>query len=829
MRLQAFRILLLGLLVACRASAGDSAKSIRATRTFQPPVIDGTLTDPIWKDASPVLDFTQFDPDEGALPTEMTSVRVLYDDHALYVGVICYDSDPAQIVQQLTRRDRTSEADRFTVIVDSYNDKKTAFVFSSNVSGVQTDGILSQDGLVYDLTWDAVWTVRTRIFLDGWSAEFAIPFSALRFSRVDSSGNIWGINFRRYISRKKETDEWVMVPRKAVTPGTYSSVSQMGNLGGLREIDPPLNLTLIPYVSGKADFHSRRVDAPATSSTTDQVGLDIKYSLSPSFTLDGTINPDFGQVEVDEAILNLTVFETRYPEKRPFFIEGSQMFTFGSSIDNGTQATGIPLALFFSRRIGKRPTGSSAVASLPDSMIVSNPQVTTILGAAKLTGRTDGGLSVGVISAVTGREEATIRDSTGSVSSVTTEPKSVYNVFRIKQEWDGGSWLGALATATAREQGLPGLSAGADWNLRLGGGEYALDGYLAGARSSRTDIGRDGLAGRLLFGRITGEHWLYVASTDFFSRTFDCNDAGFFAQPHDHGGYAQLLYREDFGSGAFRHYAFALNPELRWDWDGIRTHAKIELSADGVTTGFWSATLAYDFLPTWYDDAEQGIIGIYRHPMSQQVTAQLTSDSRKKISGTLTASYEADDRLKRTALGSLSLTLRPVGWMELVPVLLYQNTRGEETAIFSPSLGGIVTQSVGGTDYTLFGDRALDEVDLELRGTLTFTRTISLQFFSQVLIARGTYQRYRRLIGSSTFDATGVPTMSYDFDETTFNANVLLRWEFLAGSTAFLVWTQARNGDSGIFATSYQQRARETFALPHEDVLLLKISYWLPF
>lgn len=505
------------------------------------------------------------------------------------------------------------------------------------------------------------------------------------------------------------------------------------------------------------------------------------------------------------------------------------MFTFGSSIDNGSQATGIPLALFFSRRIGKRPTYSSSVSTLPGTTVESNPLVTTILGAAKLTGRTDGGLSVGVISGVTDREEATIKDSTGAVTTFRTEPRSIYNVFRVKQEWDGGSWLGALATATSREQGLPGLSAGTDWNLRLGGGEFALDGYFAGARSSRTDIGRDGLAGRLLFGRITGEHWLYVASTDFFSRTFDCNDAGFFAQPHDHGGYAQLLYREDFGTGVFRHYAFAFNPELRWDWDGIRTHAKLELSANGVTTGFWTATVSYDYLPPWYDNAEQGITGIYQHPISHQFTAQLTSDSRSKISGTLTGFYEMDNRARRTALGSLSLTLRPAGWLEFVPILLYQNTQGEETAIFTPSLGGIITQDFGGSTYTLFGDRKLDEVDLELRGTVTFTRALSLQFFSQVLIARGSYQNYRRLIGASAFDVSGVPVASYDFNETTFNANVLLRWEFLPGSTAYLVWTQARTGDSGMYGTSYRQRVVETFALPHEDVLLLKISYWLPF
>jgi len=186
---------------------------VRATRTATPPVLDGAVTEPAWQTASPILDFTQAEPVEGGRPSELTSVRVLYDDNALYVGVICYDADPSGIVRKLSRRDRTTEADRFTVLIDSYFDRKSAFVFSVNVSGVQSDGILSQGGSVYDLTWDAIWDVMTQVYLDGWSAEFKIPFNALRFAEGQQGESVWGVNFRRYISRKKEVDDWVMVPR----------------------------------------------------------------------------------------------------------------------------------------------------------------------------------------------------------------------------------------------------------------------------------------------------------------------------------------------------------------------------------------------------------------------------------------------------------------------------------------------------------------------------------------------------------------------------------------------------------------------------------------
>ncbi len=802
------------------------AKSIRAVRTNVPPVIDGALTDSVWKTAPAVLDFMQFDPEEGQLPTEVTAVRVLYDDHALYIGVICYDAEPGKIVRQLSRRDRTTEADRFSVMIDSYHDHKTAFLFSTNVSGVQSDGVLSQNGLVYDITWDAVWAVKTRQYQDGWSAEFEIPYSALRFTRSESGEYTWGINFRRYISRKYETDEWVLVPRNAVLPGTISAVSPMGHLMGVSDITPPLNLSLIPYVSGKGRWQTGYSSVSSSPHITGDAGLDIKYGLSSNFTLDGTINPDFGQVEVDEAILNLTVFETRYPEKRPFFIEGSQMFVFGSSIDNTAQTTGIPLALFFSRRIGRRPAGS---ASVPDSVVVDNPLVTPILGAMKVTGRTDGGLSVGVISAATADEHATLRASGGGDSSVLTEPRALYNVVRLKQDFDGGSWLGALATVTGKDMTLPAFSGGVDWNLRLDEGAYAIDGYVAGAHSSSTLVNPDGGAGRFLVSRIAGDHWVMTGSADFFTRTFDCNDAGFFAQPHDRGGYVQMLYRENFSTGVFRRYSIALNPELRWNWDGIRTHSQVELDATGLTTGFWTLGLAYDYLLPSYDDAERDVLGIYRHPAGHEVSVSLTSDPRKDISGSLTGTYGVNDLRKRNTSLSLSLTLRPIAWMEFTPLIYFQSVRREETAVFDVATGQNVQQEFGGVTSTVFGDRALDEVDIALRGTISFTRTLSLQFFSQVLIARGAYANYRRLIGESSFAYSGVPTRGYDFNETTFNANVLLRWEFMLGSTAYLVWTQSRFGDSGLYATSYERRFRETFALPHEDVLVLKLSYWLPF
>ena len=798
--------------------AGPTPKTVIAVRTEAAPVCDGQLNEPQWQTAKAAMDFTQFDPAEGALPTELTSVRLLYDDHALYVGVICYDSRPEQIVKQLTRRDRASEADRFTVMIDSYFDRHTALVFSTNVSGVQTDGVLSQEGNVYDVTWDAVWSVATRHFRDGWSAEFEIPYNALRFAERDDSTYEWGINFRRYISRKKETDEWVMVPRKEML-----QITRWGTVQGIHHITPPLHLDLLPYVSTTGTYRSAGLDQGLPSAYETRIGMDLKYGLTRNFTLDAALYPDFGQVEVDQAVLNLTVFEPFFPEKRPFFVEGSQMFAFGTSIDN----TSMPL--FFSRRIGKSPSGSYSVSAPEGGVVEDNPLVTDILGAAKVTGRTNSGFSLGVISAATGEENAVIRDAAGVTSEVMTEPRGLYAAMRAKQDFGGTSWVGAMATAVGHETQNPSFSGGVDWNLRFDDGGYTFDGYVAGARaSSATD--RDGLASRLLFSKIAGEHWLYVASADLATRNYNPNDMGYFARPHDRGGYIQALYRENFAEGIFRRYSLSLVPEFRWNWDGIKTFAQVEATASAELTNFWRSTFSYRRILETYEDEERGIIGLRKLPAAHAFQLQVKSDERKDVSATVTGIYEADELQKQSIIGSLALTLRPAPWLEVTPTVYAQRTRTEVAWVFPD--GNVSDPAVGQEPFSVFGDRDLDEIDMGLRGIVTFTRSLSLQWFVQVLLARGQYGNYQRAATSTSlvpYDYASNPAFSsHDFNESTLNANLLLRWEYVPGSTFYLVWTQARYGESGNYDQKFGETFKETFSLPMENVLMAKVSYLLP-
>jgi hypothetical protein len=804
----------LGLSAPCGAG---TPKTISAHRIVVPPVLDGSLSDSVWSQVEPAADFMQFDPKEGEQPTESTAVRLLYDDRTLYVGVVCYDTDPEGIVRQLSRRDRSTEADRFTVMIDSYFDRRTAFVFSANVSGVQSDGVLSEDGAVYDLTWDAVWTVRTHLRTrhDGWSAEFAIPFNALRFVLPERGELRWGINFRRYISRKKETDEWVMVPRNE-----QGQVSRWGTVTALRGIRAPLRLEVLPYASVSTEVHTAVPGSPHASRTSTLAGIDLKYGLRRSFTLDATFNPDFGQVEVDQSVLNLTVFETRFPEKRPFFVEGAQMFTFGASYDN------TPLALFFSRRIGRRPMGSGGVTAPAGGRIVDNPLLTTIIGAAKVTGRTTDGLTVAGLSAVTEREEATVADAAGRESRFRTEPRGVYSVLRLRQDFDGGSWLGGMATVASREGALPAMSGGIDWNVRFADGTHTADGYIAGARSTagRRDGGG---AGRLLLGRIAAEHWLYFASYNFATREFFIDDLGFFGQARDHGGYVQATYRENFAGGMIRRYALSLVPEARWNWNGAPTLRQAEFTATAELLNFWRLTLGYKQNFTAYDDEERGIIGLHRRPARGEAHLQVVTDQRQPVIATLATRYGRDSRRVWDWLGSLGLTVRPASWFELEPSATVETARGERVGVYSG--GGIVSTTVNGTLASVFGDRDLDQFDLAIRGTLTFTRELSVQFFGQALLARGRYRSARALLGPAAFAPLPDPGTLYDFNAAALNANILLRWEFLPGSSAYLVWTQERMGDNGIYETAIGHRIGEAFALPHTDVLMVKVSYWLGF
>jgi hypothetical protein len=809
------------------ALGGTSTKNVVASRTASPPRIDGVLSDEKWNAAIPTAGFLQYDPDEGALPTEQTTVKVLYDDDALYVGIMCYDSIPSGIEQQLSRRDRTVQADRVSITIDSYHDHTTAYVFSGTVSGVQSDGVLSNDGRVYDIQWDAVWSFDARVVEGGWSAEFRIPYSALRFSDQDSE-YVWGINFRRFIARKKETDEWVMVPRKETPQGTVASVSKMGHLSGIKQIHPSLHLEVLPYQVSKLNYFAQPSPFTTRSEFKETAGLDLKYGISNNLTFDLAVNPDFGQVEVDQSVLNLTVFETFYPEKRPFFLEGAQAFSFGTMFDTRQ------LYLFYSRRIGKKPAGYDTLTLPTNQAFADQPQATAILGAAKITGRMEGGLTIGALSAVTEPERAVLEDLAGNRSApIDVEPRASYNVVRLRQEVMENSWVGFMATGSFKDRNLPALSSGVDWNIRFDDGAYALDGYVAGSDGVPNPLQAGasshvtGSTGRIGFGKVAGEHWIAATTYDFASNNFTVNDLGFFSQPREQGGYTQVSYKEDRAAAPVLRYAMTVEEDYRWNWDGALTVSQFEFEPLWQFRNFWVLTLDYIHQFPAYDDANRGVLGLYHRPSGHQFSANLQTDDRRPVYLNLQSVYNTTTRGLGSWANTFSVNLRPTTWIELTPALTWQRIRNDEAWVFPVYVSdGTVSRNA----FNLFGDRDLDEYDFALRGTFTLSRNVSLQFFTQILLAKGHYENFKRILNPDLLAPYDYPHYAGysnpDFNEKTLNANIVLRWEYLPGSTLFLVWTQSRFGNNGMFSKPLSENFTDAFRLPMDNVFLAKLSYW---
>jgi hypothetical protein len=808
----AFRLtILLALLLICtKVFAGSARKSIVAIRTPTPPKIDGFLSDKVWSLAPPTSSFTQFDPVEGAAPTESTSVRALYDDNAIYFGIMMYDSKPKRIVRQLTRRDRSSEADRISITIDSYNDRLTGFNFSVNASGVQTDGIISSDGVIYDTNWDAVWESATKVLRTGWSAEVKIPFSALRFP--PRKKYTWGINFRRYISRKKETDEWVMIPH-----GQTGLVSKIGNVTGIADITPPAYLEILPYALCRQMYQPTAAMEREKKKLEGGMGLDLRYGLTSTATVNATFNPDFGQVEADQAILNLTSFETFYPEKRPFFFEGSQIFDFGTAFD------GAGMRLFYSRRIGLQPdyqpTDGEKVLSLPKN--------TTILGAGKLTAHTASGLTVGVLEAVTDEEHATVATSTGSIEERLAAPLSNFLVARLKKTVLENSSVGAMLTSVNRRGLLPAQSGGVDWSLRFADNTYALDGYLAFSRSSLNSVDRvTGTAARLYLGKIAGNHWVYATTYDYTSRQYNINDVGFLLRPNDHGGYSQVQYQELAAPGILRRYYLRLAADYRWNFDNINLTKNFEFNPVFELKNFWTLSASFQRNFSVYDDRETRGRGLYEHPSEVQLKFDVSTDPRPKAVGTYSATFLSTAKGGKIFLATADITFRPVTWTEMSANLLFGSTINEEAWV-NP-YGNILP------DTTVFGSRETKQYSATVGGTITFTRDLTLQIYGQLFLAKGHYDAFRRLVSPSKFvdfdsefrSRLMAQGLSADFNQHVFNANIVLRWEYLPGSTIYLVWTQARNGLDHQFFNSFSENLSDSFRLPADNLFLLKINYW---
>lgn len=802
--------------------------------------VDGELNDAVWKTVPPITGFQQREPREGAAPTFETEARVAYDATALYVAVQAFDTDPARIVGIRTRRDEGSPSDWVSVLIDSFHDRRSAFEFAVNPAGVKQDSYWFND-TNNDQGWDAVWDVAVSRGEGGWRAEFRIPFSQLRYR--PSQASTFGLALVRKVGRLNETTTWPLLAKSA-----NGYVSSFGELTGLRLDRAPKRLEVVPYTVGQVTTQAADPGNPLANAADPDgsLGVDLKYALRPGLTLTGTVNPDFGQVEADPAVVNLSAFETFFSERRPFFVEGGGIFSFDIDCNDGSCS-----GLFYSRRIGRQPRGE---AEVPDGGFSSAPTQTTILGAAKLTGRI-GNFSVGALNAVTTDEDAVIANGVVRTRQ-TIEPLTNYSVVRARREFKNQSSLGFMTTSTNRNldastRFLPGgaYTGGVDADWRLGT-KYAIRGYLAGS-SVRGDAGAigdlqrsnvhsfqrpdaasftydpsrttlNGYGGSLSVSKIAGQRIVFNSNVGVKSPGFEINDVGFLRRADQRTMSNWLQVRYDKPKQKWlRSFRYNLNQWAGWNYDGDRVFSGYNVNAHAVFRNNWATGTGGNINPQPFDDrATRGGPGVYGNAQ-RSIWAYLQGDDRPAVSvGVFT--FNASDG-KGTTFHDVSpdVSYRPSSFLKTSFGVRFSRNHDE-------------SQWVEATDDGRYVFARLQQrtVGLTTRVNYTVTPALSIQLYAEPFVSAGDYSNFKELVDgrSKSYDGRYRP-MSYtgnpDFNYRSFRTTNVLRWEYKPGSTLFVVWQQGREAsiDRGDFRFSRDFGA--VFDAPAKNVFLVKFAYWL--
>ena len=803
--------------------------------------IDGKLIEPVWEQAPSISEFVQRQPAEGSAPSQRTDARVAYDERSLYVAVRAHDTDPNRIVGMLTRRDQSSPSDWVKIVVDSYFDRRSAYEFAVNPVGVKTDRYYFNDGASDD-SWDAVWDVEVTRDETGWTAEFRIPFSQLRFNNTD--GGPVGFAVIREIGRLAETSTWPLLSRNA-----NGFVSQFAELRGLRMGGSPKRLELVPYTLGSVSLNPTS-DNPLTERTdpAGSLGLDLKYAVRPGVTLTATVNPDFGQVEADPAVVNLDAFETFFQERRPFFVEGSGTFQFNVDCNDGA-CTG----LFYSRRNGRSPQAS---ATLDEGEYSDSPLAATILGAAKLTGRV-GKFSVGALSAVTSEEEALIAGPSFSRRAQVIEPMSGYSVIRARREFANQSNVGIMMTSTNRKltselSFLPddAYTGGIDYDLRLSR-RYNISGFWAGSRVEGStdaitrlqknnvhgfhrpdadhvefDPARDvlsGHAGSVSFGKIGGEKTRFSANYGFKSPGFDMNDLGF-QRRADERYVSHWFQMRDQVPGRFtRSFIWNLNQYAGWNFAGDRLFSGGNINMHWTWKNYYSTSVGFNVNGAPFRDRiTRGGPGVYGNS-SLAGWQNFGTDNRKRVSAFWNSYYEFDRKgTTRYNLGP-SVTWRPTSATSVSTGFRY-NINNDDAQWVANEEGD------GETKY-VFGRLKQRTSAFTFRVNYTLTPELSIQTYAEPFVSAGEYSDYKMLVnGRAPEHNDRYRPYEYggnaDFNIRSFRTTNVLRWEYKPGSSLFVVWQQNRSGFEDVGNFDFGRDFGGVFSSPAHNVFLVKMSYW---
>jgi hypothetical protein len=854
--------------------APTPAPAVEVSRAPAPIEIDGRLDDEAWSLLEPFVDFVQRDPDEGQPATERTELLLTYDDEALYVGALLHDSEPDLIDRRLSRRDDWAEADRFSIYLDPRGDGRTGVRFEVTAAGVQRDEIIFNDTWT-DRSWDALWESDVDHDERGWSVEMRIPFSELRFLPGDSQ--LWGVNASRIIQRKNESDWLALVPR-----GETGLASRMAPLEGIRGVEPRAPLVLVPYAATGTEFAPVDAEDPFRdgSAVHGRVGLDLRRKVGSGFALDATINPDFGQVEVDPAVVNLSDSETFYPEKRPFFIQGRQIIDdFGSNGPNNRYGfLRSEPDLFYSRRIGRPPQGSV------DGDYVLTPRFTTILGAAKFTGKSADGWSVGVLEALTGSEWARF-EAGEEQGRQQVEPFTSYFVARAFRDQERAGY-GGLFTAVNRALGDPGLQSQLVEAAYVGG----VDGYVF--LDSRKDWVVGGrLAGSWVGGSREAVEGLQLASQRYFQRPdrpevrfdpsrtslggwtgsvnlnrqsgrvrvnaalwatspgFESNDLGFNRRSDRWGGHVALQFRQPRPDGFTRYRSLTVAKAYSLNFDEEKQGDTLNVYARARFLNYWNMGLrGYLRWASLADRATRGGPSM----LSGRAAGGgfwLESDDRKPVVARVSGSHYSNEWGSRAWDAELTVEMHPTPALSIV---LGPAVSGADTV--AQWVSGVADETLPETlgGHYVFADFGQTELALTTRLNWIFSPDLSLQIYTQPLLSSGRYVGFMELAGPRSFDfLTYAPDqISYDpvtdtytadpgrgsgpfsFDNPDFNfkslrVNAVLRWEWRPGSAIYAVWAQQRENNANPGDTSLGQDLGALLASPSTDAFQVKATFRL--
>lgn len=863
-------------------SASYSQEAV-TRRTFETkfaataPVIDGFDKDDCWSNVEWSGDFTQVQPVENKPPSQKTAFKILYDNDNLYVFIRAFDTEPDKISRIMTRRDNLS-GDLAGIFLDSYYDKQTSFCFIAMASGAKGDEAITQDGFYSDDSWNPVWFLGTSIDDKGWCAEMKIPLSQLRFGKKEEQ--IWGIQVSRQIFRNEERSDWQFIPK-----GSPGIIHLYGELHGIKNIVPKRHIELLPYALAKTE-RSRKIEGnPFQNGKSGAIsgGLDGKIGITNDFTLDFTINPDFGQVEADPSEVNLSAFETYFSERRPFFIEGKNIYQFTPNqtiVINKMYSDN----LFYSRRIGRYPHNYPVTS---EGEYVKMPESTTILGAAKLSGKTKNGLSLGILESVTNNENAII-DNNGQRRKESVEPLTSYFTGRVQQDIKKGETvIGGMITAVNRNITNPAINylpssaytggidfqhswkertwyvaGNAEFSYLKGNEEAIINLQRSSARyyqrpdqnylkldSSRTSL--SGYGGTVKFGRGSQKKLQFETSLTLRSPGLDFNDIGYmrYSDIIHHGTWVAYYIRNPFA--IFNNFYLNTNYWMYMNFSGKLLSAHTNMNFNTQFKNRWR--LNGSFTRTGENTNVTLLRGgpSFISPGEMEYNLNINTDQSKKITFNTGGYFDAGDAQSKRYFGvwaginlrpmnSLSISISPEFFRDSEK-LQYVSTTGSET-----------------DPRYLFGELDMKTADITFRINYTINPELTIEYYGQPFISAGKYNNFSKITNpvadkftdryriftpqeisydgsQNTYnvneDNGGKGTMDYSFSNPDFNfrqfrSNLVVRWEYLPGSTLYLVWSQGRTSSdiNGIF--SYGNGMKELFTTRPQNIFLIKLSYW---